>query len=121
MESFDEAHRVPGVSGLIEITTSKNNESNTYSVEEFVEIFTPVFGEFSIETKATSNPLGKDVIKKDASAIHGGAKMQITDVVSDENKNYIVLKIESLDYLNKKNAFEMESASDKIKSAKSDF
>lgn len=131
MESYDEAKKVPGISGLIEIKAlvrSKNNGlarwagKNTYSVEELVEIFSKVFGKFNIETKVVKNGLGQEFIKKDATAIRGGAVMNIADDMSGENhEDYINLKIVSLDYLTKKNALEKKKASDKMKDAKSDF
>ena len=132
MEGYDdEANRVPGVTGLYQITAlvaSKNNklakwnDNNTYSVDELVEIFSKQFGKFNIETKVVKDGLGQEFIKKDATAIRGGALMKISDTMVTENhENYIRLKIVSNDYLTKKNALEKKKSSDKIKDAKSDF
>ena len=131
MEDYDEANRVPGITGLVEIkalVSSKNNGlakwagGNTYSVEELVEIFSKVFGKFNIETKVVKNGLGQEFIKKDATAMRGMAVMNIADDMSGENhEDYIHLKIVSLDYLTKKNALEKKKDSDKMKDAKSDF
>jgi len=131
MEDYDEANKVPGITGLIEIhalVISKNiglaklAGENTYSVEELVEIFSKVFGKFNIETKVVKNGFGQEFIKKDATAIRGGAVMNIAGAKSGGNHEYfILLKIVSLDYLTKKNALEKKKTSDKMKDAKSDF
>lgn len=131
MGNYDKANRVPGITGLIKITAtvySKNDSLakhagfNTYSVEELVEIFSKVFGNFKIETKVVKNGLGQEFIKKYATATHGGAVMNIADKMSGQNhEKYIVLEIVSLDYLTKKKALEKKESSDKMKDAKSDF
>lgn len=131
MESYNEAKRVPGISGLIEIKAMVNSKNNnysklagesTYSVEELVEIFSKIFGKFNIETKVVKNGLGQEFIKKDATATHGGAVMNIADNMNGKNhEDYIHLKITSLEYLTKKNALENTNTFNKIKDAKSDF
>jgi len=138
IESYDEAKRIPGISGLIEISALVGNHkngfykfigNNTYSVEELVEIFSEVFGKFDIETKVVTMELGQEFEKKSAIAIRGGAVMTIADSLYGElHEEYIRLKIVNLVYLTKEGALEMEKASDKMKKAsdkmkdaKSDF
>lgn len=131
MESYAEDRRVPGITGLIEISAIVSSHNNglakfagkdTYSVEELVEIFSKVFGKFSIETKVVKNGLGQEFVKKDATAIRGDALMNIADGTSGKNhEDFIYLKIVNLDYLTKKNELEKNDASDKMKDAKSDF
>lgn len=131
MESYDEDRRVPGITGLIEISAIVHSHNdglakfagiNTYSVDELVEIFSKVFGKFNIEKKVVKNGLGQEFTKKDATAIHGGAVMNIADAMSGENhQDYIHLKIVNLNYLTKKKALEDKKAADKLKDAKSDF
>jgi hypothetical protein len=94
----------------------------TYSVEELVEIFSKVFGKFEIETNVVKNGLGQEFIKKEATAMRGGAVIHIADGTSGSNhEDYIHLKIISLDYVSKKADRERKQNSQKLKDAKSDF
>lgn len=131
VEGQSETSRVPGTSGMYQITSLVSSHKNglakwagdkTYSVEELVEIFSKVFGKFEIETKVVKNGLGEEFIKKEATAMRGGAAMHIADDTSGSNhEDYIHLKIISLDYVSKKADWERKQNSKKLKDAKSDF
>lgn len=131
VEGQSESSRVPGTSGMYQLSSlvsshknalAKLAGKNTYSVEELVEIFSKVFGKFQIDTKVMKNGLGQEFIKKEATAIRGGAVMHIADDTSGSNhEDYIHLKIISLDYISKKDNWEKKQNSQKLKDAKSDF
>jgi len=127
VEDYYESDRVPGTTGLFRLramVASHNNAlaNSTYSVEELVEIFTKVFGEFKIDTKIVTSGLGEEFIKKHATAMNRGAVMNIADDTSGSNhEDYIFIKIVSLDYLSKKTEWENKQNSQKLKDAKSDF
>lgn len=126
-----ESMRVPGTSGLIELSSMviSNNSvlakwagKKTYSVEELVEIFSKVFGKFQIDKKVVQNGLGQEFIKKKATAMRGGAVMTIEEGTSGPNhEDFIHLKITSLDYISKKENWEKNQNSQKLKDAKSDL
>lgn len=131
VEGQSESSRVPGTSGMYELTSLVSSHKNglakwankkTYSVEELVEIFSKVFGKFEIETNVVKNGLGQEFIKKEATAMRGGAVIHIADGTSGSNhEDYIHLKIISLDYVSKKADRERKQNSQKLKNAKSDF
>lgn len=130
-EDQSESARVPDTSGMYQLGSllySHNNRlaslvgKKTYSVDDLVEIFSEVFGDFEIETKVLKNGLGQEFIKKEATAMHGGAVIRIADVTTGSNhEEYIRFEIVSLDYLSKKGDWERKQNSQKIKDARSDF
>lgn len=131
VEDNDGSRRVPGASGLYQLTSLVSSHKNglakmvgkkTYSVEELVTIFSKIFGKFDLETAVVKNGLGQKFIKKTATATRGGAAMYIADDTNGSNhEDYIHLKIISLDYVAKKAAWESKQNSKKLKDAMSDF
>lgn len=123
-----DASNTLGLSGLIYIRAlvsshnrvlAKRTGDTTYSVEELVDIFSKVFGNFDIKKKVVENGLGQEFVKSEATAIHRGAVMKIFDDLSGEDhEDYIHLQILSLDYWTKINEIEKKSAEDKAKDAR---
>ncbi len=127
VEDRPESSRVPGTSGMYQLEsmvfTHKMNVKKTYSVDELVTIFSKIFGKFDIETKVVKNGLGQKFVKKEATAMRGGAAMHIADDMSGgpDHEKFIFLKIISLDYVAKEAAWESKHNSKKLKDAMSDF
>ena len=132
MEDYNkEADRVAGVSGLFKLhalVSSHNNGlakwagKNTYSVDELVEVFSKVFGNFKVETNIIKNGLGQEFVKKVAIATHKDAVIEIMDNLSgSSHEEYINISITSLDYLKKKDEWEKQKEKKKLNDAKSDF
>lgn len=126
-----ESSRVLGLSGLFELfalVPSHNNRlsklagKNTYSVDDLVEIFSEVFGEFKIETQTVKNGLGQEFVKKTAISTNKDAIVKITDnLTASTHEDFINITITSIAYLDKANAWEKQKNNKKLNDSKADF
>jgi hypothetical protein len=130
VESSPEEYHVPGTSGMFQLfTLVPSYNSTSYSVDDLVEIFTTVFGEFEVKTKIFKNGLEQTFLKKTATATHKDALIEIKDKTEGSNhEDFITVEITSLDYLAKKAKYdrtiiEMQllNSQKKFNDAKKDF